>query len=168
MEHLYEISQEFVELQEAAKNCDDVDETMLQALEDTMEGIQLSFEEKAQNIVHVMNNVTAGVAAIDEQIDRLRKMKTTATNKQEWFRNYLRENMIKTGISKIECDFFKITLGKPVASVEITNELELPDDLIDVETKIKPKKAEIKKLLQNGEEVTGAVLKDGMYRLIIK
>lgn len=166
-QHLYEISKDFLELQEAASNAEEVDESMMLALRDTMEGIQLSFEEKAQNIVNVMKNVTSNVAAIDEEIKRLQGMKTTVKNKEEWFKNYLRENMEKTGINKIECPYFTITLAKASQQVEITDEKLLPDDLIDIETKIKPKRQEIKKALQDGE-VPGAELITAKRRLIIK
>jgi Uri superfamily endonuclease len=167
-QHLYEISKEFVELQEAASNADQVDESMMLALQDTMEGIQLSFEEKAQNVVGVMKNVTSTVSALDEEIKRLQAKKATAINKEKWFKDYLRENMEKTGISNIKCDLFSITLSKPSQTVEITAELELPDDLIEIETKIKPNKTKIKELLKAGEDISGAVLKDTQRRLTIR
>ena len=167
-QHLYEISKEFSELQEMAKNAEDVDESMMLALRDTLESVQISFEEKAQNIVNVMRNVTSTASAIDEEIKRLKAKKASVVNKEKWFRRYLSENMQQTGISKIECEFFTITLSSPPAAVEITNELELPEDLIDVETKIKPKLSEIKKRLQANEEVPGAELTDGTRRLTIR
>jgi hypothetical protein len=167
-QHLYEISKDFIELQSAAEDAENVDENMLIALQDTMEGVQLSFEEKAQNIVNVMKNVTTSVSSIDEEIKRLQSKKTTIKNKEECFKNYLRENMEKTGINKIECPLFTITLSKPAQVVEIIDELELPDDVIEIETKIKPNKAEIKKLLQSGEDLSGAVLVDAKRRLTIK
>jgi hypothetical protein len=165
---LYKISKEFMELQEAAANSDNVDESMIAALTDTLEGVQLDFQEKAKNIVGIMKNVTVSVTAIDEEIKRLQKIKVTATNKEKWFREYLRENMQRTGVSKIECDFFSITLSAPAKILEITSEKDLPDDLIDIETTIKPNKSAIKKLLDQGEHVDGAVLVDATPRLIIK
>lgn len=167
-QHLYEISKDFIDLQRAAEDAENIDETMMLALKDTMESIQLSFEEKAMNIVNVMKNVTLNAGAIDEEIKRLQAKKATLKNKEDWFKNYLRENMEKTGISKIECEFFSITLSKASQVVGITDEQQLPDDLIEIETKIKPDKTAIKKLLQQGEEVPGAVLKDSMRRLTIK
>ena len=166
--HLYEISKDFMELQKAAESAEEVDETMMLALQDTMEAVQLSFEEKAQNVVSVMRNVSTDIAAIDDEIQRLQAKRTTIKNKEDWFRDYLRKNMEKTGINKIECPLFTITLSKATQSVEITDDKQLPDDLIDIETKIKPNKPAIKKLLQQGEEVPGAALKDSQRRLIIK
>lgn len=167
-QHLYEISKDFLELQRIAEDAENVDENMLQAVKDTMEGVQLSFEEKAQNIVGVMKNVSGRVAAIDAEIERLRDMKTTITNKEAWFKNYLRENMERTGINKIECDLFAITLSKAPKQVEITDDTQLPDDLVDIETKIKPRKGDIKKLLESRKDVPGARLVDGSRRLIIR
>jgi len=165
---LYQISKDFLALQEATQNSEDADETMLMALNDTMGDVQLSFEEKAENLVFVMKNVAINAAAIDEEIKRLQAKKKTISNKESKFREYLRENMQKTGISKIECKLFSITLSKPTKTLEIINETDLPDDLFEIETKIVPNKAEIKKLLVAGEEVAGAKLNDAVPRLIIK
>ena len=165
---LYEISNDFVQLQEAVANAEDVDETLLLAFQDTIESLELSFEEKAQNLVNVMRNVTLNVTAIDEEIKRLQAKKTVIKNKEDHFKKYLRENMETTGISKIECDLFSITLSKPAKIVDIVDENQLPDSMVNVKTTITPDKMAIKKQLQDGEDVPGAQLIDGKRRLIIK
>lgn len=168
MPHLYEVSQDFLKLQEELENAENVDEGLMQALTDTMEGAQGEFEQKAVAIVNLTKNITSSTDAIDAEIKRLQQRKKTITDKSEWLKGYLRDNMERTGINKIECEYFTITLGKPTEIVEITDELQVPDDLVDIETKIKPKKTEIKKLLKAGEDVPGAELKQGKWRLMIR
>ena len=164
-EPLYEISERY---REVMKLADEGGENMMIAIADTLEGIEGEFQEKAEAIVKVATNVTAYVAGIDEQIERLQARKKTALSKQEGLRTYLKMNMEATGISKIECPLFKISLSKAPMVLEITDEDELPVDMIDIETKIKPKKAEIKALIDDGKEVPGARLIEGTRRLTIR
>jgi len=164
-EHLYEISTRFRELMKVAE---EGDEGMAEAIADTLEGIEGEFTEKAEAIVMVATNVTRHVAAIDQQIERLQAKKKAVLNKEESLRSYLKKNMLETGINKIECPLFNITLAKAPKVVEILDEDLLPVDFIEVKTEIKPNKAAIKKALQAGDEVAGAALKDGTRRLTIK
>jgi hypothetical protein len=164
-EPLYEISERYKEVMRLA---DEGGEDMMIAIADTLEGIEGEFQEKAEAIVKVSTNVTAYVAGIDEQIERLQARKKTALNKKEGLRTYLRMNMEATGINKIECLLFKISLSKAPMVLEITDKDDLPVDLIDIETKIIPKKKEIKALLDADEKVAGAILTEGTRRLTIR
>ena len=163
-EHLYEISTRFREL---SKLAEDGDEGMADAIADTLEGIEGEFQEKAEAIVMVATNVTRHVAAIDEQIARLQAKKKAVLNKEKSLRSYLKKNMIETGINKIECPLFTITLAKASQIVEILDQDKLPIDFIKVETKITPDKVAIKKALKDGP-VDGAALVDGTRRLTIR
>ena len=165
---LYEIKQELVSLQNLINEADSPDETLIEAFNDTMEGIQLSFEEKAQNVVGFMNNVGANLDSIDNEIKRLQAKKRSITNKQEWFKNYLRTNMADAGISKIECPLFTISLAKPGKAVQITDDSLLPEDLVRVVVTKSPDKDAIKKRLESGDVVSGAELVDATQRLTIK
>lgn len=165
-QHLYEISKDYAELQRLADESDD--EGMQIAIRDTLEAVEGSFNDKAKNLVNVMRNVTSSVESIDAEISRLQAKKKTIQNKELWFKDYLRENMEKAGISKIECDLFRITLAKPKMSVDVTDVDALPDDLKRTETKVIPDKAAIKKRLQCGSGVPGASLKESTRRLLIK
>lgn len=163
--HLYEIAGQYKSIQELA---DSDDENMMVAIADTMEGIESEFQEKAQAIVSLAFNVEGGIDAIDVQIKRLQDKKRAIQAKSEWLRNYLKTNMEATGINKIQCPLFSITLSKASKVVEITDESELPDDYVKVKTDISPDKAMIAKALKDGLEIPGATLVDGSRRLTIK
>jgi len=141
---------------------------MLVAIADTMEGIEAQFQEKAQAIVATAFNVESGIDAIDAQIKRLQERKLTIKAKSEWLRNYLKKNMEASGISKIDCPLFSITLSAPSKQVEIENESLLPDEFVSVKTDVKPDKAALAKALKKGVEVPGALLVDGARRLTIR
>lgn len=162
---LYEISEQYQQLQHMAESDE---ETLIEAVSETMELVQADFTEKAQAIVLVAFNVTADIDAIDAQIKRLQDRKSAIQSKAEHLREYLKRNMAATGISNIKCPLFSITLSKPIAQVAIINEANIPDDYVTVKTTVSPDKKAILKALKDGKEVPGAALMDGTQRLIIK
>jgi hypothetical protein len=156
---LYEMSRDYVGLLES-----DLDP---EQLKDCLESIGDAIEEKASNIIKVVNCLNSDVAAIDNEITRLQARKKSITNNQDRLKEYLRYNMELSGITKIEHPLFKITLGKGVKKVSITNIDLLDDEFIDIKTEIKPNLNKIKEALKSGD-VNGAVMIDGLSRLLIK
>ena len=165
MQKLYEIADQYKKIQELA---DSDDENMLVAIADTMEGIEADFQEKAQAVVSTAFNLESGIDAIDAQIKRLQQMKKTIQDKTEWMRNYLKRNMETSGITKISCPLFTITLSAPSKVVQIDDEAALPDDYVRVKTEVAPDKVKIAKDLKDGVDIPGASLVDGARRLTIK
>ena len=165
MTQLYQIAAQYNAIQELA---DSDDENMLVAIADTMEGIQAEFQEKAVALVSMAFNIESDIDAIDAEIKRLNEKKKTIQAKSEWMRDYLKRNMEATGINKISCPLFSITLSAASKQVEITDEAALPDDYVRVKTTVAPDKVAIAKALKDGVDVPGAVLVDGARRLTIK
>ena len=163
--HLYEISKQYNEIQTLA---DSDDESMILAVKDTLEAIGGEFEEKAKAVVSVALNITSDIEAIDAQIKRLQEKKKTIQSKDEWLRNYLKQNMQATGINKITCPLFSITLSAPASVVAIDDESALPDDYVKVKTDVSPDKVKIARDLKAGISVPGASLVDGERRLTIR
>lgn len=85
----------------------------------------------------------------------------------KWLKSYLKDSMENTGITKIECPFFKLSIQKNPASVEVFDENLIPDQFKEPVTTWKIDKNAIKEALKNGETVAGAVLLNGT-RLSIK
>lgn len=135
---------------------------------DTMESLQMSFDEKANNIAMVNANLNGMIAGVDEEIKRLQLMKKSIATQQKGLTDYLKYNMGKSGISKIECPLFKITLSKARKIVEIDDLDLIPDEYVNVVTTVSPDKLAIAKALKNGAEITGASLADGSQSLLIK
>lgn len=161
---LYEISQQFAELEKLAED----DASMIEAVSDTMELITADFEEKAQAVVLVAKNMDADITVIDAELKRLTDKKKAILNRTDWLRNYLRNNMENTGISVIECPLFKITLSKPTRQVSVDDESALSDDYVNVKAVVSPDKRKILADLKAGIEIKGASLVDGTSRLTIK
>lgn len=161
---LYEITGEM-----AALNALDADdEGMAVAIRDTLEGMSGELEAKAQGIVCFMRNIDADVDALSAEIERLTARKRTLQNRIESIREYLRSNMERAGITKIECPLFSIRcqIGRDMAVID--DEYLLPDEYVTVKTEIKPIKADITKALKEGKAVPGAHLELSKSSLVIK
>jgi hypothetical protein len=163
---LYEISEQYKEVQKLID--DDESGSMREAIADTMQMIEGDFQDKAQAVVSLTFNMGGSITALDKEIERLQDKKKVIQNKVDSIRDYLKMNMEATGISKIECPLFTITLTKPAKQVEITDEALLPDEFVRVKTTVAPDKVALAKALKEGKEITGAILVDGASRLIIK
>jgi hypothetical protein len=131
---------------------------------DTIELLSDDFKEKAQKLAAYIREVEAEATAYDDEVKRLAERKRLLNASADRLKDYLRDNMEKTSISKIE-GLFKITLGKPSQVVEV-NEATLPQQYFKVS--VSPDKTELAKLLKQGATIQGASLVDGKSKLIIK
>lgn len=165
MTQLYKIADQY---REVAALADGDDENLAVALRDTLQAIEGEFDQKAQAVVQIALNLDADVSAIDAEIERLKARKTALNNRSSSLREYLRTNMEATGISKISCPLFSITLAAGRESVVVDDEAALPDDLMRVKTEISPDKTAIAAKLKAGEEVPGARLERGQSSIRIK
>ncbi|MCG8609197.1 MAG: siphovirus Gp157 family protein [Pseudomonadales bacterium] len=165
MTSLREITEDMLSLQQLSEDdCPDMD----QAIQDTMEGIVGSFQDKAEKVATVILNIGSNIAEVDNEIKRLQARKKTMQNKDSAIKAYLRENMEATGITKIECPLFSIALKNGRSMARIDNESELPDDYVKVKTEITPDKTAILKALKEGVEIPGASIDVSKSSVIIK
>jgi hypothetical protein len=163
---LYEISEQYADIQKLVESDDS--ESMREAIADTMQMVESEFQDKAVAVVSMTMNMEGDIEAINSQIERLQARKKVIQNKIDSFRDYLKMNMESTGISKITCPIFSITLSKPSKVVSITDESLLPDEYVSVKTSVSPDKVKIAAAIKAGIEVEGAQLVDGTSRLTIR
>lgn len=157
---LYEIVDTLAGLESEAGEFDQ------QALTDTLEGLGMALTEKGRNIAALRQNWLADEEALAKEIKRLQARKKVIANRREALEDYLRYNMEKAGIERIESPEFSITLGKPSEAVHVSDVGALPAGFVRAE--IKPDKAAIKAALKQGVPVKGAELVAGKPRLIIR
>jgi len=155
---LYELTAQWNEIQSM-----DFDS---QTIDDTLESIEGDIKDKAKNIGFVNANFDAQIDAIDKEVSRLAGMKKVVTNKQESLKDYLRMNMEATGIKKIECELFTITLRKPSDIVVIDDAESVPRDYYRIVESVD--KSMVKKALKDGHVVKGARLGKGKVGVMIK
>lgn len=119
---LYELTKQFNEVQELDPDI----------IGDTLEAIQLEFEDKAKNIGFIYKNMAAHMDMIEQEIKRLQGMKKTIDNRKASLIDYLRENMSECDITKIECDLFTINRLKGRDMAVVDDERSIPKDFIKV------------------------------------
>lgn len=150
--NLYELTEQYRQLQELEG------ESMALAIADTMEAIEGQFEDKAIALIKVTKNMASDVAVLDDEIKRLQNRKRAMENRQEALRDYLRENMEASGITKISCPLFTIncTPGRPIAVIE--DEASLPAEYVSEKIVRAPDKKAITEALKEGASIPGARL----------
>ncbi len=83
-------------------------------------------------------------------------------------KEYLRINMEASGIKKIECPIFTITLKAGRDIVQINDEEKIPSDYLNIKTTMTPMKKEILAALKEGDEVAGANIVKSKSSISIK
>ena len=149
MSSIYELNKDYAELSAMLEAAETPEE--IEAIQNTLEMLNLSIEEKIENTAKYMINVEADIQGIKAEIDRLNKESTIETLK-----NNIEYSMKQKGIEKLEVGTFKAGYRKS-ESVEIINLDVIPADYTKVE--IKADKTAIKKALKAGEVVEGAEIK---------
>jgi len=169
MTALYVLTNQYLELAEKLADGDFDAQTIADTIEAS--GISDELAVKAQGIEFVARGAEAHHAAIDAEIARLTALKAHRQKVADGLRAYLKDNMERAGIEKIECPLFKLSIKKNPPSVEVIDPLSLPAEFwLTPEPKppvAAPDKAAIKAALQDGKDVPGARLNQGT-RLEVK
>lgn len=160
MTALFVLTNQYLELAEKLADADFDAQTVADTIEAS--GITDELSVKAQGIEYVARGALSHHDAIDAEIARLQALKAKRDKVAQGLRDYLKDNMERAGIEKIECPMFSISIRKNPPSVEVFDTAMLPKELWRTpEPKppvAAPDKARIKEALQHGEEVPGARL----------
>ena len=154
MASIYELNKDYAELSAMLEAAETPEE--IEAIQNTLEMLDLSIEEKIENTAKYMVNVESDIQGLKTEIDRLTKIKKAKENAVERLKNNVEYIMKQKGIEKLEVGTFKAGYRKS-ESVEIINLDVIPADFTKVE--IKADKTAIKKALKAGEVVEGAEIK---------
>ena len=133
------------------------------------EELALELQKKSSSIIGYTQNEEALIEAIDNQIKRLTEFKKAKQNNLDKFKQYVKENMERLEISKIETELGTLSIAKNPMSVEIENEDEIPSEFKQEVVLVKIDKTAIKKhFKETGEVVTGITIVDDKTSLRIK
>lgn len=139
---LYEISERFIAVLDMAT--DPEADVPADAALDTLDALEGEFHEKAIAVAGYFQNIEAHVEAMKDAERRISMRRRQAEAASARLREYLKIKMEWTGISKIECPSYSITLAKCPPSVEITDEALIPERFINVKIIQTPDKTAIK------------------------
>lgn len=151
---LYEISADFLAALDAMEVDPDTGE-LLNA--DRLDAISAAFEEKAEATALYIKNLTAFVGDVKAEEAALAERRKSAENRVERLKGFLASAMQTVGRDKVETAKAKISFRKST-QVQIDDEGALPVDFVTTTITTKPDKTAIKKVIQAGQAVAGAVL----------
>jgi len=155
---LYEITSEMRVLDELFLSCIDEetgevkDDGVIDILE---QELKLQLQTKGAGIIKSFKNSEVMLNGVDEEIKRLQALKKSISNQINSRKEYIVRNMEMMGITKIETELGNLSLRKS-KSVNIYDESLIDKKFIEIETKEKISKTEIKKAIEAGENVQGA------------
>jgi hypothetical protein len=165
MASLYELSNEY-QLAQIKLIESDYDQ---QTIADTLEGLSGDLEAKSINVAMFIRNLEVTAEAIKQAEKEMAERRKAIENKAEAMKLYLKQNMQRCGITKIESPYFALTLRKNPPSVVIDDAGAIPNEFYvfpDPPAPYPDKKA-ISEQLKSGNVVNGAHLEQA-ERLDIK
>lgn len=162
---LYNITNKFTELMSKAEEGELTEEEY-----NTLgEELAIELQNKSGNIIGYSQNEEALIEAIDIQIKRLQELKKTKKNNLDKFYQYVKENMNRLRLTKIETELGTISIVKNPISVEIEDEEAIPEKYKNVIVTTNVDKTAIKThFKETGEIVAGIKIVDDKTSLRIK
>jgi hypothetical protein len=119
---LYQIADQYLQDMQMLQERDLDDQTFA----DTLESLSGDLEVKAMNVAMFIRNLEANADAIKAAEKQMADRRKAIENKAERIKEYLLQNMVRTGITKIECPFFKITVRDNPESLVIESDKNIP------------------------------------------
>ena len=149
--NLYELSTNYLQIQEMIMEG-------AEGLEDTLESLNDAIEDKAVGYAKVIKNIEGQVLAIKEEEKRLAERRRSLESNIKRLKENLELSMLDTGKKKIKTNLFTFNIQKNPPSVKILDEEAIPSDYL-VKQKPKIDKKAIINDLKNGVEVEGVEIK---------
>lgn len=162
---LYEITQELETLEamyelvydEETGEVNELDFNELQAMEEEMKNL---LSNKSDAIIKFVKNMDSDITVLKEEEKRLKERREKLEKKKEWLKNYLMENMLKLGYTKVESTYGTLSTRKSKSTIINENIIAKDPRYWSIETKDKFDKNKIKKLIESGEEIVGAYIQE--------
>lgn len=155
---LYDITQGYQALAHRAEEGEDVEAELAQ-----LDG---ELTVKAEGILHVLRDVEGDAQKIDQEIARLTARKRIAEANAKRIRDYLRQGMEASGVTRIVSPTFAVTLSDGSDRVEVDDESLLPDTYVRVKRE-PAKSAILAHYRATGEILPGTRIERGT-RLVIR
>lgn len=156
---LYEVAGEARAIYEKLMDLDLDD----QAIQDTLEA-ETDMVPKVQSYGFVIRNMEALETAVNAEAERLTLRARVIANRREALKKRLLDAMVYSGVQKVEHPQFTVSVQKNPPSVDVFDEDQIPTEyMTDPKPPApKPNKTLIKKAIQDGFDVPGAKLVQGV------
>lgn len=127
---------------------------------DTLEGMAGEIEVKATNVAMFCRNLEASAEAIKQAESDMTARRKAIEKRAQHLRDYLKQQMERTGITKIECPYFKMSIRQNPPAVVIDAESQIPAQYMRTPEPPPPApdKKQIADALKAGQDVPGCHL----------
>lgn len=120
---LYQLADQYLQVLEKLEDADhDVDYDLV------LDSITGDLKEKATNVAMYIRNLEASAEAIKKAESEMAARRKSLESKSEKIKQYLLDNMIRTGIEKIECPYFKIAVRENPDTLVVDASADIPDE----------------------------------------
>lgn len=150
---LYELTQNYLNLQDLFEN----EEIGEEIIDSALKKVKDSIEEKAENYAMIIKNLEAQAEICEKEERRLANKKVVLRNKAKKLKDNLQECMLTIDKPKIKGKLFSFIIQKNAPSVSILDENLIPEEFMKTERIVV--KQDILNALKRGKEVKGAALK---------
>ena len=153
MSNIYELSENYRQVFDAIANGED-DQVYL----DTLEAINDSIEDKADNYMRVIKNSEADIEALDKEIKRLQEKKKVLSNGVKRMKESLQGAMERTNKLAFKTTLFSYGIQNNAPSLDNLDIDKIPKKyFVDQEPKLDKKS--LLNDLKEGQEINGATMK---------
>ena len=162
---LYKLADDFVVAAQQMADLDLPDNV----ISDTLEGLSGEIEVKATNVAMFVRNLESSAEAIKSAEYEMALRRKSIENRAKHIRAYLQDQLIRTGITKIDSPYFKLSIRENPPAVVIDIEGLIPSEFMrqpETPPPVPDKKA-ISEALKAGTDIPGVHLERGK-RLEIK
>ena len=149
MASIYQIRRE---IEDFEYECDPETGELLNALE--WDKLNMAYEEKVENIACFIKNLTSDIADFKAEEANLAARRKTLERKAEFLKRLLLDNMDGQKFSTVKC---AVSFRKSEA-VQVDDVNHIPAEMLRIKTTYEPDKTAIKKAIQAGQAIAGAVL----------
>ncbi|MDR0480873.1 MAG: siphovirus Gp157 family protein [Gallionellaceae bacterium] len=162
---LYKLADEYIEASNKLADLDLPPETVA----DTLEGLSGELETKAINVAAFIRNLETSADAMKEAANELLARSKATQRRADDARQYLLANMDRTGITEIECPYYRLRVRDNPGAVVIDDAGAIPAEFMrqPEPPPPAPDKKAIADAIKAGRQIDGAHLAFGK-RLEIK
>ena len=147
---LYQITSAFPALMESEEITEE-DKNKIEA------ELAMLLQEKSQNIIGYLRNNELTIEAMKAEEKRISDVRKALENRNNKFKEYVKECMENNGITKIETGLGTISIAKSPVSVEIINEEAIPSEFKQEIVTVKIDKMKIKENFKETGEIPDGV-----------
>lgn len=152
MDSLYKITNNFIELMDKAES-GEISEVEYNQLG---EELALELQNKSSNIIGFIRNSESYIEASKAEEKRLAERRKSIENRMDKFKEYVKQNMEKLNLEKVDTEIGTLSLRKNPISVEIIDEDKIPAEFKTIVQTVKTdKKAIADAFKSTGELIEG-------------